>query len=211
MTERQQAGFFGLSDCRFALPGQTPIPMRFAQNLALNPKLSTTKLQADNVTIIEVPSDQGFEGTLGLSNECMEYAKAMGYVLVLEDGAIAYVDVVQLPKHFIYYENLGVYDDGTTFVMKNWLMGVTTAKSGKNYTTKGDSPEFGKHEMPLVVYGEPLKKSSGDVYIDENGFTRLAQRIVAIPGNPGYETFEQQIPEAKVADTQTEPGGEEGK
>jgi len=196
-------GYFGLKGCKYAFPdaagawGQ-PVSLPYAQSLSLSTKINTATLDADDRRVIEIPSDKGYDGTLGLSNLDQDYEIALGYSVVLDNGTVAQLDAVALEKHCLYFETMGAREGGAAFKIKTWLMNITTSKSGKNYTTKGDNVEFGKHEIPITIYGTPLRDQNGDEFVDEDGMTRVVYMVSSVPGDAGYATFGDAAPDVQL-------------
>lgn len=194
-------GYFGLKSCKYAFPATggtwgAPVSLPYAQSLSLSTKINTATLDADDRRVIEVPSDNGYDGTLGLSNLDQDYEAALGYSIVLDNGTVAQLDAVALKKHCLYFETTGANEDNSTFLLKTWLVNVSTSKAGKNYTTKGDNVEFGKHEVPISIYGTPLIDAvTGEEFVDENGMTRMVYMVSSVPGDAGYATFGDAVPD----------------
>lgn len=191
------ATYYGISNCKYALTREAvPAPLPFAQSLALNALLDTTPLFADNKKILEVPVDKGYDGTVGFTYLDESYEEALGYAINIDGGGRAMLDVVSLPKHFFYFETVGVHEDGGSVVIKCWILNMSTTKGGKNYTTKGDNLDFGSHEMPITVYGDELKKPDGSEYRDpKTGFARKVFWVTSKPGDADYEDFEKKVPD----------------
>jgi hypothetical protein len=180
---------------------ESPVAMKFMQSVALNPQLDLngSPLRADNKVILSLPNDNGYDGTIGLSNLDKAYEIANGYAMALSAGH-ATVNAVKFKKHCIYFETVGVYDDGDVFMIKNWLLNVVTAKPGKNYVTKGENIEFGAYEVPIKIYGVPVMDAAGTAeYVDEAGMRRTAYMISSIPTDTGYATFGDTVPVVKMA------------
>lgn len=193
-----EVSYFGISGCQYAIGTADPVSMPFAKSLALNAVFNKQPIYADNMLILEAPSDQGYEGTLGLTTLSAAYEKALGMRLDLAEGS-ALVNQTELKRHNLYFETNGVYDDGTVFVIKNWLMGVTVAKPGRNYASKTDNIEFGEYAMPIRIFGTPVLTALGDEYRDANGNKKIAFIISCKPADTGYDTFEDAVPEAEMA------------
>lgn len=207
MSNKRQAGYFGLRNTKYAMEDETapggwlpPVSVPFAKSLSLNTSISSSPLYGDDRKIVDVPVDKGYEGTVGLTTLDFDYEVALGYSVKLADGTRAQLDAVQLKKHCLYFETQGAREDNSIFTIKSWLLNITTAKAGKSYTTKGDNIDFGSHEMPIVVYGAPLVDSvTGENFVDEDGNERYVHILSSYPGDAGYATFGDAVPEPKYA------------
>jgi len=175
-----------------------PVAMKYAKSMALNPLFNKQPLYADDRLILEVPSDTGFEGTLGMTSADPNYESALGFAMELVGGGIAQVDAVGLRRHCLYFEATGAKEDGTVHQIKTWVLEVTTAKSGKNYATTGESVEFGTHEVPVRVYGAELLDAAGEKYTDENGNERRVFIVSSKPGDENYATFGDAVPDIRT-------------
>lgn len=198
-TTKRQLTQYGISNVRYAMPGGKVKELPFAQTLTLNTQFSTTALYADNAKQLEVPSDKGYEGTLGLTTIPAEYEEDLGYVKIMPDGSRATLTTKAMKKHALYFETIGVDEDGNSFVMKVWMPSCTVAKPNKTYNTMAESPDFDKAELPLAVYPITGLNADGTPNIDpDTGHTTEYCFRTAKPGDACYENFGDSVPDEIV-------------
>jgi len=212
MGRKRDTAYFGLRNMKYAFPLETagadakwkdkwgkPVDMPYAKSMALSALVNKAQLYADDRLVLEVPSDTGYDGTMGMTSPDPDYEIALGFAAQLASGAMAQLDAVDLRRHCLYFEASGKREEGPAYQIKSWLLEVTTAKSGKNYATKGENIEFGTHEVPIRLYGAPLLDANGEPFVDENGMERTVFIVSSRPDDADYETFGDAVPDLTVA------------
>ena len=197
MATPQVVTYFGIENAKYAI-GASVKSLTPAKNLALNTLINKSAQTGNNTTIFEAISDQGFEGTLGLTAQPEEYETALGLIKELAAGK-AQLKQVDAPKHALYYEvNLGL-DDNTTQVLKCWVLGVTVQRASRTHTGMGESTEFGEYSMPIRAVPQTIFENDGTTPAkDAKGHVLKACLVTCAPGEDGYDTFDATVPELKL-------------
>lgn len=193
---------FGISNVKFALPDEATGSYASASiqslgesaNLSIEPQFNEQPVYADGQIAYVLASDQGLNASLGLVTINDDYEIAMGRKMKITGGL---ADIAQKASvtHAIYFESNGVYKSGNRFVIKTWMFGVTSSKPTESYEQNTENVNPQNFSMSLKVLGTDLMDNAGSsVYTDEDGNTIRIWKLVAIPGDTGYETFGESVP-----------------
>ena len=196
-------GFHGVEGVKYCprvngQKGTTMIDVPFAQSIALNTVLSNTDRHADNRLVLQIPSDDGYEGTFGASARNDDLEKALGYMNETATGLLK-TNVPYYSRGDFFYTFKAEFENAPAQVYKVWLLNVQCGKTAENASTDTNSITFGAYEYPLRVYGDDAVTSSGEAYLDSNGFRRVVTMMVSRPGDDGYDTFGNQVPSPVMA------------
>lgn len=197
---KKEVAFFGISNMKYAMRGETPTikPIVGAKNLGLTSQISTQPLYADNKKVFEAISDQGYEGNIGLTVRPIEYETDLGLALKLAVGT-AQTSQTDAPLHEVYFEYEIGYDDNTTKTAKVWLFGVSVRKAAQNFSTRAENIEFGEYSMPVTATPQQIMDATGaNPFRNESGHIVKTSILVCMPGEEGYDTFENTVPVLKV-------------
>ena len=151
--------------------------------------------------VCEIASDNGYTGTINTTAPELDLETALGMVMNVAGGARAVVSRGSTPRTDVYFETIVNYEDGTSEVVKTWLLNVAISEPESiEHNTDTDSATFGDYAYPITVYGEMLKAATGDAdYVDDKGFKRRVYRLDSYPGDDGYAAFGSTVPTPKMA------------
>ena len=200
-------GFHGVEGVKYCprvngKKGTTIIDVPYAQNITLNTVLSNTDRHADNRLVLQIPSDDGYEGSFGASARNDDLEKAIGYLNETAAGLVK-TNVPYYIRGDFFYTFKAEFEGASAQVFKVWLLNVQCGKTAENASTDTNSITFGAYEYPLRVYGDTAVTPSGEIYVDGNGFRRVVTMMISRPGDEGYDTFGDQVPEPVMAEIPT--------
>ncbi len=200
-------GFHGVEGVKYCprqngQKGTTMIDVPYAQNIALSAVLNNTDRYADNRLVLQIPSDDGYEGTFGASARNNDLEKALGYLNETAIGLLK-TNIPYYSRGDFFYKFKAEFEGAPAQVYKVWLLNVQCGKTAENSDTDTNSITFGAFEYPIRVYGDDAVTSEDEPYLDENGFKRVVTMIVSRPGDSGYETFEDTVPEPVISEVAT--------
>jgi len=195
----QAAGSHGVDALGYEVRTDTkPIPkvnVPYVKSINLNTVLEDVTQYANNVRILLLPSDQGFNGSIGVTDADPVLDEAQGYSVTTDDGNILALDASTYKANNIYYEFKRVFAGGISKTVKAWLYNVKIGKSNKTHNTDTNTITFTDYEYPIDVLGDPALNADGSEYRDENGNKRKAFMILAYPDDANYEGFEDACPD----------------
>lgn len=174
-----------------------PVSFGTARNISLESSFNSKEIYGDGEVIAEIPSDQGKTGKLGVNNIDVDYEIAMGRKKEIDSG-LADVSVRKLVKHAVYFETYELKDNEEVIVAKTWLLNVTTTRPNESYEQNTDNINESSFEYDLKIRGEMLRDAQGEIYRDTKGMNYKVYQITKVPGDVGYEEFENSVPIPKV-------------
>lgn len=190
---------FSVKNLKYALRKEdgsgwdTPKPLAYAESLSIEPDFQEQVFYGDGEKLLVLPDDKGYTGEIIVTTIEDHYEIDMGRSLKIAEGNADVQQLVSVP-HCIYYEVLA-YVDGVQKVYKAWLMNCRTGRASETYQQTKEDPTVNYYSYPLTVMGDFLKDATGvDLYIDENGNTKKIYRVKSKPGDPGYDTFGDNVP-----------------
>lgn len=171
--------------------------------MSLETDTSTKQIYGDGKIICTLVNERGKTGVLTLNNICDAYEIAMGRKMNTSAG-LTDIKQTKVIEHNIYFEvcNITKTDNGIikTTVAKTWLFGcVSTARPSEAYDQTTTDINESSFELPFTVNGTNLKNAEGTGnYVDEDGNELIALQVTKVPGDNGYENFEETVPIPKV-------------
>lgn len=203
----QSVGFHGVEGVKYCprvngQKGTTMVDVPYAQSIALSTVLNNTDRYADNRLVLQIPSDDGYDGTFGASARNDDLEKALGYLNETAAGLVK-TNIPYYSRGDFFYTFKAEFENAPAQVYKVWLLNVQCGKTAENANTDTNSINFGAYEYPIRVYGDNAVTSDGDPYLDENGFKRVVTMIVSRPGDSGYDTFENEVPDPIMSEVAT--------
>ena len=175
------------------------IDMMYAQSVNPSAVLEDAEQYADDRLVCRIPSDQGYDVSVGTTSQDPAIEEAAGFLVPGANGAIT-TDVSSYFRGALYYEFTAHGEDGRAVKVKTWMLNTELGKGSETHATDKKSLEFGAYEYPGHCYGDPLMSADGETrYVDENGMERTAYIYRAVPGDEGYADFEKSVPVPKVA------------
>ena len=203
MSNKQGAGFHGVDALKYAVRGSgsaTVKDVAYAVGVSLSRQINKTQNYANNRMVCEIESDNGYTGTVNTTAPEIDFETALGMVMNVSGGARAVVSRGSTPRTDLYFETIVNYEDGTSEVVKTWLLNVSvSAPESVEHNTDTDSATFGSYAYPITVYGDTIKDSTGSAdYVDERGFKHRCFRLVSYPGDEGYDDFGTTVPAPKM-------------
>lgn len=175
------------------------IDMMYAQSINPSAVLENAEQFADNRLVCRIPSDQGYDGSIGTTSQDPPLEEAAGFLYSGANGAIT-TNVASYFRGALYYEFIAHGEDGKAVKVKSWMLNTEIGKGSETHNTDKKSLEFGAYEYPFHCYGDPMMAADGETrYVDENGVERTAYIYRAVPGDEGYADFEKSVPTPKVA------------
>ncbi|MHC1694618.1 MAG: hypothetical protein AB9835_04935 [Eubacteriales bacterium] len=160
---------------------------------------SKQDVYASNQLILSVPNDQGYDSTLGVTGQDIDFEVAIGHAMLL-NGGYASIEVKDLRRFDMYYEYVLHPDGGYAYVVKVWLLNIAvTGKPAWQHDTDTESLTIAPYQYSMKHYGDVIKAATGDaIFTDANGFSYKAFIMRSIPTDTGYATFEAAVPVPKV-------------
>lgn len=184
-----------------ATPGTEIKDIPYAISISLSALWDKYTRYANGTKVIEIPSDQGRDGTFVTTAEDLNFEADLGYIDTgLNGGGSAEIRANGLKKIDFYYETDATTASGTKFVIKTWLLCCTVGKATKESTTDTENINPYDYSYPITVEG--MKKLASDgkaVYRDENGNEVYVVMISKVPSDEGYDTFESAVPTPQEA------------
>ena len=197
------AGYHGCANAKYkASKADAAVTnLDYVVNISLDPQINKTPRYANNRMVLNVMSDNGYTGNLGVTAKDPELEKAIGRAIAISTGGTGIVGGAGATRlDGLYYEFKEEREKQPTIVKKVWLLNVELSPASENAATDADSVSFGEYVYPITVYGETVKASTGDAdYVDENGNRLTCFMIICAPGETGYDTFDKSVPVPKAA------------
>lgn len=198
-----KAGYHGATNGKYKTPGEegTLAKIAYLKSVSLDPQINSTAQYANNRMVLNIPTDNGYTGELGVTAQDPALETAIGRTMKLANGALATVGGAGTRRlEGLYYEFYEEDETDGRSAVKVWLLGVELGASSVNNSTDQDSVEFGAYSYPVTVYGTRVLKDTGeDEYVDERGLPRQCYMMVSRPDDTGYATFGDSVPEARMA------------
>lgn len=174
-------------------------PLTWLNTFSKEKDMDSTPIYGDGEKQLTLVNDKGFTGTLGLTAQDIEYNKALGFSKVLSNG-LAEVQQLSSIEHCIYFESQYVGKDGVTKTKKTWVFGVEAQAPSETYDQNTDSINQSTVEYGITIKGVNTLDSTGTAdYRDENGNTVKTFTLSKVPGDTGYDTFENSVPSPQVS------------
>jgi hypothetical protein len=189
---------FNVKNVRYSVPVEGVYgvikDLAYANSISLEADYNEIKLHGDGQILAVLGDDKGKTGTLSVINIEKDYELDMKRALEVDAG-LADVQQRGSVAHALYFETDAI-EDGVPKTVKHWLFGVTTGKASETYEQTQDDPTINPYEYPLTVLGVNLKNNLGTAdYKDANGNTVKVFRVTSFPGDTGYDTFDDTVPE----------------
>lgn len=196
------AGYHGCDHAKYKPTGEGAVvtPLDYVKNVSLDPQINKTPQHANNRMVLNLISDNGFTGNLGVTAKDPELEKAIGRAVEMSSGIgiVGGAGVTRLDG--LYYEFKEEREKGKPIVKKVWLLNVELSPASENAATDTDSITFGEYIYPITIYGETVKDSAGtDDYVDKDGNRLTCYMIISSPSDADYANFEKTVPVPKVA------------
>lgn len=199
---------FNIQNAKFAIKGasgyNTPVSFGTALKMALDPEASSKPIYGDGLTICHLVNEKGKSGVLTLNNICDAYELAMGRKIQTDSG-LADCRQTQVVEHAIYFEVCNITKQGEstikTTVAKTWLLGCcSTSRPAESYEQTTTDVNESSFEVAFTNTGVNLLAAEGaNPYVDANGDKVIIYQVTKLPGEEGYDTFEQSVPTPKKA------------
>lgn len=169
-------------------------PLTWLNSFSKEKDLDSSDIYGDGEKQLTLVNDKGFTGTLGLTAQDYEYNKALGFNVQLSNG-LAEVQQLSSIEHCIYFETQYTGKDGVAKTKKTWVFGVNAQAPSETYDQNTDSVNQSTIEYAITIKGVNTMDSTGEVeYKDENGNTIKTFTLSKVPGDTGYDTFENTVP-----------------
>lgn len=205
VNNTQAAAYHGISNAKYALrtaegkPGSEVKSLLYSKGISFEPTVEETPVYANDTKVLALVADKGFTGSLGTTAQDRELEKGLGHLVDVE-GGVATVNLVSYKRADIYYE----YKETTpaaTYTVKVWALNAEISKpSSVEHSTDEEQPTIGEYAYPITVYGDKVMAADGNTaYRDANGNELVATRVIALPGDDGYETFGDAVPVVKIS------------
>lgn len=186
---------FNIANAAFAMGSTSPVSFGSARKIALESDVSSKKIFGDGEVILHVLNDKGMTAVLTLNEVCEEYEVANGRKVKLTSG-IADRQQIDCQSHAVYFETKGALADGSTVIVKTWLLGVKSiSRPSDNLEQSTDDINEHEIEYNLEVRGVKLKDATGtNNYVDAKGNEVSIYKVTSVPGDDGYDTFGEAVP-----------------
>lgn len=169
-------------------------PLTWLNSFSKEKDLDSSDIYGDGEKQLTLVNDKGFTGTLGLTAQDYEYNKALGFNVQLSNG-LAEVQQLSSIEHCIYFETQYTGKDGVAKTKKTWVFGVNAQAPSETYDQNTDSINQSTIEYAITIKGVNTMDSTGQVeYKDANGNTIKTFTLSKVPGDTGYDTFENTVP-----------------
>lgn len=175
------------------------IPVKYLKNVSIQHSVESEDVYADNYAILTVASEGNLTGSIGSTASDPDLETAIGWRQKLADGSTAEVAIARPVPGAFYYETILEYESKPAVTMKVWLLNLTLTKPNTESRTKNPGPDFGDYVYNYSAKGETLMTHDGaEEWTDEYGLGRRVQRVISLPGDAGYKTFGDAVPEPKA-------------
>lgn len=169
-------------------------PLTWLNSFSKEKDMDTTPIYGDGDKQLTLVNDKGFTGTLGLTAQDAQYNKALGFNMELSNG-LAEVQQLSSIEHCIYFETQYTGKDGVTKTKKTWVFGVEATAPSEAYEQNTDSINQSTVEYGITIKGVNTLAAGGETeYKDANGNTVKTFTLSKVPGDTGYDTFENTVP-----------------
>ena len=127
-------------------------PLTWLTRVSLDKNLSTLPIYGDGELQLNLISDKGFTGTIGMTARDIEFEKALGMQMEV-DGGLAEVQQTAAIPISLYFETNFVGADGVVKTKKVWLFGVEVSAPGEALDQNTDDPSIATVEYGITVKG----------------------------------------------------------
>ena len=173
------------------------IRLPYSKTLALSPLLERQDVYADGRNVLAIPSDQGYEGSYGTTDQDIGLETALGFAEELA-GGLGTLKMTGYRRGYMYYEFKRALEDGRNYVVKAWLYDAEFGKAAISNETDTNTLTMGTTSYPLRVYGTPALDDEGKPVTDELGNEKVVIMMISLPGDDDYTTFGDAVPLPKV-------------
>lgn len=174
-------------------------PLTWLNSFSKEKDMDTTPIYGDGEKQLTLVNDRGFTGTLGLTAQDEQYNKALGFNMTLANGT-AEIQQLSSVEHCIYFETQYTGKDGITKTKKVWVFGVEATAPSETYEQNTESINQSTVEYGITIKGVNTLNATGEAdYRDENGNTVKTFTLSKVPGDTGYDTFENTVPTPQVS------------
>lgn len=174
-------------------------PLTWLNSFSKEKDMDTTPIYGDGDPQLTLVNDRGYTGVLGLTAQDDEYNKALGFTMELSNG-LAEVQQLDSIEHCIYFESQFTGKDGIVKTKKTWVFGVEAQAPSEEYNQNTESINQSTIEYSITIRGVNTKDATGEAdYRDANGNTKKTYTLSRVPGETGYETFENTVPTPRVS------------
>lgn len=194
---------FNVKNGQFALKSEntfgTPQPLGYLTRFSKEKNLTTKVIYGDGELQCTLVNDKGFTGTIGMTAQDLDYNKALGMAMDI-DGGVAEVKQISIVEHSLYFETDFCGKDGVTKTKKVWVFGVETQAPSESYEQNTDDINESNVEYSITIKGTLLKDSTGESDYKDQKTGQLVKcwTYSKVPGDAGYETFENSVPVPKA-------------
>lgn len=193
---------FNIQNAKYAI-GEQVKSFGTSIKMALETDSSTKVIYGDGKIVCTLVNERGKNAVLTLNNICDDYEIAMGRKMKTTEG-LADIKQIKTVGHNVYFEicNIVKTESGTTktTVAKTWLLGcISATRPSESYDQTTTDINESSFELPFVVNGINLLNAEGTAkYVDADGNELIALQVTKVPGETGYESFEDTVPIPKV-------------
>jgi hypothetical protein len=205
MPNKKPLAFHGIQNAKVCVraadgaPGTTLLTLPLVKSIAVNPAFSKQDVYAGNTLALSVPNDQGYDSTLGVTGQDLDFETAIGHLMLL-NGGYGNIETKDLKRFDLYYEYIMHPEGGVSYVVKVWQLNLAVvAKPTWQHDTDTESLSIAPYQYGIKHYGDIIKDAVGTAdYVDTNGFRYKAFTIRAVPTDTGYAAFDATVPTAKI-------------
>ncbi len=201
---KQAAAYHGIQNGKYAVrtadgkPGTDIVDFPNLKSISFDPTVDQQPVYANNAKIMAIVSDQGYTGAFGTTAQDRAFEIALGHVMAVS-GGLADVNLNSFKRIDIYYEYNEKTANGSPYVVKVWALNTEISKASKSHSTDTNTAALGECSYPMTIYGDKIMDSEGTkVYRDANGNELTATRVISLPGDTGYEAFDDKVPVVKM-------------
>ena len=205
----QSPAYHGIQNVKYvrcADKNKTMKEIPHALSINFDPQLEEVEVFASNKKVLGIPSDNGYKGNLGVTAPDPDLELDVKHTMKVK-GATADVNQTSYERVNFYYEYKAFTEKGVEYTAKVWALNNEVAKASKSHKTDAKSIELGEYQYPITTYGVPVLSDDKTPYKDENGNQFNATRLVSVPGDDGYKTFENEVPEV-IRESETSESSE---
>ena len=192
---------FNIKNAVYALVGddETIKPMAWMNTFSKDRNITTKAFYGDGELIVAAPSDKKMSGAIGTTARDSDFEKDIGSMYAPDGGGIAEIAMRTIkPIHF-GFETDFIGTDGVRKTKKVWVLNMQVQSANESLTQDKEDITESTFDYNYEAYGVNLKDNAGTKdFVDENGQTIRVYTISKKPGEEGYETFLDSVPEPKA-------------
>lgn len=193
---------FNIKNAVYALVGaeETIKPLTWMNTFSKDRNITTKAFYGDGELIISVPSDKKMSGAIGTTARDSDFEKDIGSMYEPQGGGIAEIAMRAIkPIHF-GFETDFIGKDGIKKTKKVWVINMQVQSANESLTQDKEDITESTFDYNYEAYGINLKDNAGtkDFVDEETGQTIRVYTVSKKPGDEGYETFLESIPEPKA-------------